>query len=279
MKQHIYILIPIIFLSASTFCVFGQNQSFFEPIPHKTLDKTEMIVIYNLEFSPDSTNIQDKFETRAVLYIGNEISLYQCLYSVKREEIMRGAENMDDLRERAMNAPNARFAGRYFKNYPSGKITVTDRVIPDSFIYQEDKNICSWTLHSEISNYKGYSIQKASCSFGGRDWIAWFSTEVSYSDGPHKFSGLPGLILKLYDTRNHYLFEMASVEVAANGHVIEFPERNYIQTTKAQFFQARSHFRENIINRAAEAGLDIESQQTAAENLRRRNNPIELTAD
>jgi len=138
MKQHICILILFFILSTSTFLVSGQNQSFFEPIPHKTLDKTEMIVIYNIKYSPDSTNIQDRFETKAVLYIGNEISLYQCLYSVKREEIMRGAENMDDLRERAMNAPNARFAGRYFKNYPSGKITVTDRVIPDSFIYQED---------------------------------------------------------------------------------------------------------------------------------------------
>ena len=42
--------------------------------------------------------------------------------------------------------------------------------------------------------------------FRGRRWTAWFAPDISISDGPWKFSGLPGLIMEAYDTENHYRF-------------------------------------------------------------------------
>lgn len=43
-------------------------------------------------------------------------------------------------------------------------------------------------------------------NFGGRIWTAWFAPEIKIADGPYKFSGLPGLILKLEDDKGDYRF-------------------------------------------------------------------------
>lgn len=41
---------------------------------------------------------------------------------------------------------------------------------------------------------------------GGRQWIAWFTNEIPFQDGPFKFYGLPGLIVKLEDSEDYHKF-------------------------------------------------------------------------
>lgn len=266
-------------LSTPSLYVKGQGIGFFDPIPSVTLDTTELVVIYRQRFSPDSTNIQNIVEFNSILFLGSNISLYQCLNSYNREKILQGSRNLEELRQGAMHAPTSPFTARFYKNYPEGRITTTDRIMGDLFKYQENLNMFSWTIHNEKSVFNGFRIQKASCSFGGRDWIAWFSAEIPYRHGPHKFYGLPGLILKLYDTRGHFHFEVVSVEKANNSHTIEFPKRNFIETTKRDFFRARESFRQSIIQGTNALILDPHTRQVASENLRRSNNRLELNPD
>jgi GLPGLI family protein len=60
-----------------------------------------------------------------------------------------------------------------------------------------------WEILQEKSVYEGYNVQKASTVFAGRKWTAWFTNEIPISDGPYKFSGLPGLILKISDDKQN----------------------------------------------------------------------------
>ena len=50
-----------------------------------------------------------------------------------------------------------------------------------------------------------YTLQKASTNFGGRNWTAWFNSEIPFQEG-YKFTGLSGLIFEIYDSENifHY---------------------------------------------------------------------------
>ena len=50
--------------------------------------------------------------------------------------------------------------------------------------------------------------QKATTSYGGRDWIAWFTAEIPFQDGPYKFYGLPGLIVKMEDTTGSHIMTL-----------------------------------------------------------------------
>jgi GLPGLI family protein len=121
----------------------------------------------------------------------------------------------------------------------------------------------------------GYKSQKATCNFGGRSWVAWFAPELPYSDGPYKFNGLPGLIVKISDTRNHYVFEMTELQKPVAEVMIDIEDKNYIVTTKQGFFKAFDSFINDFITRARQSdpGNDL---QTVAKNMASQNNPIEL---
>lgn len=67
-------------------------------------------------------------------------------------------------------------------------------------------DIQHWKISDETKNIGNFKAQKATANFGGRHWEAWFSTELSFSEGPYKFRGLPGLILELKDSNENYLF-------------------------------------------------------------------------
>jgi hypothetical protein len=54
--------------------------------------------------------------------------------------------------------------------------------------------------------------QKATCIFRGRNYEAWFAQGINVSEGPWKFNGLPGLILKITDSKQDYSFEAISIE-------------------------------------------------------------------
>jgi GLPGLI family protein len=69
-----------------------------------------------------------------------------------------------------------------------------------------------WTLTQDTATVSGYHCQKATCHFHGRDFEAWFTPEVPVKYGPWKFGGLPGLIVKVYDTAHLYTFECTNVE-------------------------------------------------------------------
>lgn len=78
--------------------------------------------------------------------------------------------------------------------------------------YTEPYPLQDWTIQADTLNVNGYLCQKATCHFRGRDFVAWFAKDIPIDNGPWKFGGLPGLILKVYDTKLLYTFECVKVE-------------------------------------------------------------------
>ncbi|PWN64799.1 GLPGLI family protein [Chryseobacterium oncorhynchi] len=66
----------------------------------------------------------------------------------------------------------------------------------------------NWKLLNDTKLEGGYTLQKATTTFGGRNWIAWFSRDVNLSEGPYKFRGLPGLIFEIEDDKKNYIFKL-----------------------------------------------------------------------
>lgn len=65
-----------------------------------------------------------------------------------------------------------------------------------------------WKLHNETKDYQSYKLQKATTTFGGRNWTAWYSPDVPLQEGPYKFRGLPGLIFEIYDDENIFSYHL-----------------------------------------------------------------------
>lgn len=51
-------------------------------------------------------------------------------------------------------------------------------------------------LSHETIQILNFKAQKATAKYGGRKWTAWFCQEIPIPNGPYKFGGLPGLIVK-----------------------------------------------------------------------------------
>ena len=90
--------------------------------------------------------------------------------------------------------------------------------------YTEPWPSMQWTLESEKQTICGYQCQRATCHWRGRDYVAWFTSAIPMKSGPWKFGGLPGLIMKIYDTKHLYTWEAVSVE---NGSfpILQLEER------------------------------------------------------
>lgn len=246
--------------------------------PITEFEPAMFIVTYSLEYQEDSLDPNFIRNETMLLLLGSNASKFLSENLFFFDSIMRQISNIDQYQAFALNPPIhfPAFSYQIYKNIPTGKITVTDHVIGGTYLYEEPQELFRWQISPEISTIHGYKTQKATCDFGGRRWIAWFSTEIPFSDGPYKFNGLPGLILKIQDSRNHYVFEMLSIEKPGYNMFIDRQEKDFIKTNKQGFFKAQDAFRYDIINRAKEAGLNNEAQQIAARNLSKRNNPIEL---
>lgn len=81
-----------------------------------------------------------------------------------------------------------------------------------AFYYNEPIPQIGWEILEETKTILGYTSQKAIGEFSGRKYTAWFSNEIPINDGPDKFGGLPGLILKLEDAEKKFSFNLISIE-------------------------------------------------------------------
>src|SRR5699024_1367735 len=85
--------------------------------------------------------------------------------------------------------------------------------------------------HEDSKEVMAYTVQKATTSFAGRDYEAWFTMEIPIPDVPYVFYGLPGLIVELYDTENHYHFTLQSLSKLEEEKVWRKPRGKSIDKT------------------------------------------------
>jgi GLPGLI family protein len=171
---------------------------------------------------------------------------------------------------------HARFLYNVFKDYKNSKIIYVGHVVPTRFKYEEDMSDIKWNLCADTSRVLGYIANQAITSYGGREWIVWYAPDIPINDGPYKFSGLPGLILKAYDLKEDYIFEAVKIERLKEPMDIEMMVRDIVTTTRQNFLKAEENLKHEIVNRVKEAGAGKNIEQRAATNMLKRNNPIEL---
>ena len=116
-----------------------------------------------------------------------------------------------------------------YKNYPEGKYSSTQRILGDTVLLSEEPYPIdfNWQLTDDKKVIESYECQKATTTFRGRTYEAWFTAEIPISDGPYKFGGLPGLILELRDGDNDYVYTCIGVKECKTVMPIKFWEWDY----------------------------------------------------
>ena len=140
--------------------------------------------------------------------------------------------------------------------------------LPTNSRYTESLPHFSWNITEEQKTIDNYVCQKATCTFGGRTYEAWFAPDIPINDGPWKFYGLPGLILEVYDKQHHYEFQFLGMRPCAGK--IEIPVVDYTKTTKKEYLRIKQMSIDDpeSVLQLWEAKLGIKATRPRAPKLR-----------
>lgn len=118
---------------------------------------------------------------------------------------------------------------KIYKYYPSMRTQYVESIMGAGFAHTNvaySENIhFEWKLTGDKGKVGEYNVQKATTEFGGRKWIAWFSENISFSDGPYKFFGLPGLIVKIQDVDNNFTWLLKGNKKVDNFNEVSYAEK------------------------------------------------------
>ncbi|MBW8358750.1 MAG: GLPGLI family protein [Weeksellaceae bacterium] len=129
------------------------------------------------------------------------------------KQISMGSNNFKMNRNERLGKINY----QVLKSYPDFKTFLISSIGQDKYKILEDEKL-TWKILPETQKIGEYEAQKATASFGGRAWIAWFSPNIPFQDGPYKFHGLPGLIVKAEDaTASHIMILVANKKIEGKG--------------------------------------------------------------
>jgi len=258
-------LIIFVFLVVCVLAVFAQ--------PTKSVVRIE----YKLKYLYDTVT-NNFYEEPAELFIDDDQSYFVSTQRSTSDSIAY------------LNLPKERFIRartkplRVYKDFKAGSTVYYESFYPDVFLKTEEAmSDMAWEIQSDTATLFGYLCQKATLKYRGREWIAWFALDIPISDGPYKFGGLPGLIVRMNDTRNHWFIDFQSLT--------HLPDRelniSFLNTaTKLSATELREQlidFKENSFERLEAAGiLGIRAEDRAQmiknsrENQKKNNNEIEL---
>lgn len=187
---------------------------------------------YELTFKPKK-GIDSLQKAVMILDVTDKKSLYRDYLTVSQDSVLKiEVEKMQKagvFKDLSKSFQMPKFAYKITKEYPSMKVNFSERMLNSVFGYNEEPKF-NWKISNDKQKIGEYEAQKATTEFGGRKWTAWFTESIPFPDGPYKFSGLPGLIVKIEDAEKNF-----SWVLTANKPLKEFEELSYSEKLSAQF--------------------------------------------
>ena len=252
--------------------------------------------IYEYKFISDSTNVEDVKTEMMFLDTTKEGSKYYSYTVFNSDSIMKVDLQKQLAATGSINIKTDMRKGdvRYSvtKIYPEYKTYLHRRLSMDAYKVEEDRKI-NWKISSEKEKVGEWNVQKAEADFAGRHWVAWFSSEIPIQDGPYKFHGLPGLIVKIEDKTGSHKLELKGIKNISENLDINVFNAKEIAINSKQFQKVIKEYENDPTKGIKQmqmggativmTGKDGTSSKVAKENedrlkaqIKKDNNRIEL---
>ncbi|RZS94536.1 GLPGLI family protein [Cecembia calidifontis] len=276
-------LVLLIFLLISYNQVRGQNSNF--------------AFFYNLDFIKDTTDLESRQKELMVLWSGPEMSMFQSYNGYLRDSVLNhylniakdndnnkrpaGSTDINKMLQEMNQFPVPLFSYKVVKHKNKGEINNFRKIFRTDYMYQESMGGITWTIEKEAKEILGYQCNLATCTYGGRKFMAWFAPELPLDDGPYIFQGLPGLIFELYDSECNFHFTLIGLERKSINIENYLPD-NYLKVNKLKFFSIEDEYKKNVFSQMSEADAQRVSPSDALrvqERVKSENNRLELIID
>lgn len=212
-----------------------------------TIDHKVLTVQYGLDALTDLSKPDARMQETLRLDIGRQASRFYSYTafvadSVLAADMANGASS--ELIAQHANQYQSQWSEQTFKNYPAGRVTTLDELAGDicRLRCEEPAEKPRWTLTQDTLSLLGYRCTRATTQFKGRQWSAWYTTDIPVSEGPWKLCGLPGLILKAEDDEGHYRFTADGLEQSHGTEPILFSGKDYQPVDRKQYDKMQKRF-------------------------------------
>ncbi|MDR2651469.1 MAG: GLPGLI family protein, partial [Prevotellaceae bacterium] len=216
---NIFICIVLILLNINVYSQKDISIEYYRGSDRKRIiDTCNYTVAYKFKFSVDTVKKQFYYD-KQILEIGNKYSHYGSIYADQLDSIWYNynqttkinrpnKDHSDGInREKELGLQvneKARYED-FYTNYPKkGNIRVSTAIYENEYVYDETIPKFDWKIQADTTTILGYKCIKAITTFRGRTYEIWFTPFVPVRQGPWKFNGLLGLILKASDTKGYF---------------------------------------------------------------------------
>jgi GLPGLI family protein len=186
--------------------------------PAQTPDKAIWLAHYNFTHKADTSQGATLYTEKFILLLGKNASVYRSLDKQLNEEAT-AAEIASQVKASAnphavdltLHGAPVTTTDEYYQYIGDNKL-YTEKKIINYYVTEEPMPVINWKVTKDTMSFAGQRCQKAMAHFKGRDYIAWFSPDLPFRNGPWKLNGLPGLIVEAYDTKKEVVFNFAGFE-------------------------------------------------------------------
>ncbi|WP_439480273.1 GLPGLI family protein [Chryseobacterium aquaticum] len=208
-------------------------------------------------------------------FISEKALQFDSIFLGELKFVDNGSKNVVDFRGKSFPKSTSNFmiiqTNDYIQYY---------RSLGMSLLSYKSPIITKWKLVNETKTINSLICKKAELSFKGRDWIAWYSSEIQFPYGPYKFSGLPGLIVKITDKKGDYDFELVKSLPTSSMRrkIITIDKSRYENSTlvtKNELDKAKENFNNNLSSSLENMGVKFTPEQKENLRLRQKNNELE----
>jgi GLPGLI family protein len=110
-----------------------------------------------------------------------------------------------------------------------GILFLSQKINKKYYVVSDSLDLMKWKIQkSKPVRYLGLDCYEAKAHFIGRNYTAYFAPKIKKSDGPFKFSGLPGLIVKISADDQYKIWQAIKInynEKTIVGITEKFKER------------------------------------------------------
>ncbi|KUG13039.1 GLPGLI family protein [Elizabethkingia sp. HvH-WGS333] len=240
------------FFFAFVFCYtqefkFADNAS-FKPFPYsvESLDTSYQNIYYQLSFANNSEKPDSKKQAVCILELGKTKSKFFDFNSVKSDSLTKKYSVEKEITGKeltAMLAYKTNWENVLIRDIQTKNIIFQDHA-SKTFQYEGTQPELKWNLEKESKTILGYTCHKATTEYRGRKYTAWYTTDIPISSGPYVFEGLPGLILAISDSKDHFNF--TAIAMDKNPREIYLNNGKYIiKVSRDQFRKVQKNYHSN----------------------------------
>ena len=244
------------------------------------LEEPQMECIYR--YLASDPVINESREEDQILAVGKKYTLYKNYNQYRLDSVFQHLDiskitnkQYYDIKYKTVPWVKSHYI---LKDNKGGIMLICGRISPDNYLYDENIINFRWKMIDESRSICGHTCQKATCSFRGRDWTAWYAIDIPMSQGPWKFGGLPGLILQVEDSKREHVFTAVSIRKGSKDCMISRKESEwYFKTNREWFIKTERKMMEDPLGYMQSAGVLVKNPDGTIPKLPRRPffNPIE----